>query len=176
MISRRTSHGIEWGMVSAGIVAVIPLLNLAGGWPVPGPVTPSFFGRVLGVNPLSVPAVLLAVLWQLIYGGFWGGFLAYVSGPFRPGEQPLVRASPIAYGVGVGFYRTLVAGLTVLLYLRWGAFGALVSPLVILNIFVSDLAFGLTLGWLLAREDAGRLTFAVPRLFPLGRFGARRRS
>ena len=177
MISERTSHGIGWGMVTAAIVGVLPVLLLAAGaWPVAGPVTPSFFARVLGAQPMGLPAVVLAVLWQLIYGGFWGAYLAYVSGPFRAGEAPIVRPSMLAYGAGVGLYRALVAGLTVLLYLDWGAFGLLVSPLIILTILLSDLAFGVTLGWLQGREDAGRLTFPLTRLFPAGRPHVRRRT
>jgi hypothetical protein len=176
MLSRRVSHGIGWGMVSAGMVAVVPIVTLAaGGWPAAAPVTPSFFARVLGLQPMGVPALMLSVLWQLIYGGFWGAFLTYVTSPVRPGEESLERPSMFAYGLGVGLYRTLVANLTVLLYIGWGAFGALVSPVVVLVILLSNLGFGVTLSWLVAREDAGRVVFRLPRVYPLGR-SARRRS
>ena len=177
MLSKRVSHGIGWGMVGAGIVAVIPLVALAAGlWPAPAPVTSSFFARVLGVQPMGLPAVVLAVLWQLIYSGFWGGYLAYVSGPLRPEEEPLARPSMLAHGLGVGLFRALVANLTVLLYLGWGAFGLLVSALVPLFILLSDVSFGVVVAKLVEREAAGRLTFRLPRLFPLGRGVARRRS
>jgi hypothetical protein len=173
MLSRRTLHGIGWGMVSAPVVALIPLADLAFNLtPAPAPLTPSLFGRVLGSDPTGLPAMALAVLWQIIYSGFWGGFLAYVSGPLRADEQPLVRPSMTTYGLGVGLYRFGVANLTALLYVGWGPFAVLVSPLAILPVLLSDVGFGLVLSWLIAREDTGRLEFRIPRALAAGR-GAR---
>jgi hypothetical protein len=152
-------------MVSAPVVALVPLLDLAFDWtPAPAPLTPALFGRVLGADPTGVPAMLLAVLWQLIYCGFWGGFLAYVSGPLRPEEETPARPSTMAHGVGVGLYRFGVAQLTALLYVGWGPFAVLVSPIAVLPMLVSDLAFGLVCSWLIAREDLGRLELRVPRV------------
>jgi hypothetical protein len=170
MVGRRLSHGIGWGMVSAAIVAVVPLVALAAGaWPAAAPVTPSFFARVLGLAPMGLPTLLLSVLWQLIYGGFWGAFLAFVSSPLRPEDEPIYRPTMLGYGLSVGFYRAIVGNLSAVLWMHWGAFGLLVSPLVPLAILLSDLAFGLTLGALVAREAAGRVTFRLPRILSLGR-------
>ena len=163
MVSRRVRHGIGWGMASTAVVAVIPLFSLAVGiWPTPAPVTPSLFGRVLGSSPTGFPAMVLAVLGQLIYGGFWGAFLAYVTEPFRPGEAPIVRPSMAAYGLGVGAFRFAVANLTALLYVGWGPFGVLVSPFIAVAILLSDVGFGLVLSWLVAREDAGLVPLRLP--------------
>jgi hypothetical protein len=154
-------------MVSAVTVGLIPHATLAFGiWPAPtrAPVTPSFFAQILGLDPIGVPAFLLAAVWQLVYGGFWGAFLAYVTGPFRPLEEPLARPSMLLYGAGVGLFRFFVASLTVLLYLGWGPFSLLASPFIALAILVSDLGFGLCLSWLVAREDAGLIVFRIPRL------------
>jgi hypothetical protein len=156
-----------WGMVSTVAIGVIPNGAIAFGlWPAPtgAPVTPSLFAQILGADPLGPAALLLSLLWQLIYGGFWGAFLAYVSGPLAPEEQPLVRPSMLVYGLGVGLFRFFVAGLTVLLYLGWGPFSLLVSPFIALAILVSNVAFGLALAWFVAQEDAGLITFRIPRL------------
>jgi hypothetical protein len=165
MSSNRVPHSIGWGMVSAVLVGVIPTAALAFDfWPAEAPVTPSLFGKVLGIDPLGFPALLLSVLWQLIYGGFWGAFLAYVTGPFRPLEEPLARPSMLLYGAGLGLFRFFIANLTVLFYIGWGPFSLLVSPFIALAILVSNLGFGLFLSWLVASEDAGLIVFHIPRL------------
>ncbi len=170
MVSRRTLHGIGWGMISTPIAALIPLADMVFHFSsAPAPVTPSLFGRALGVDPTSVPAMVLAVLWQLIYGGFWGAFLAYVSGPFRPDEEPVTRPSMLGYGLGVGLYRFGVANLTALLYVGWGPFAVMRSPLVAVSMLLSDVAFGLLLAWLVSREDAGRIDLRLPRALAFGR-------
>jgi hypothetical protein len=154
-------------MVSAVVVGVIPLGAIAfGAWPAPtgAPVTPSFFAHALSIDPTGPVALLLSLLWQLAYGAFWGAYLAYVSGPLRREEEPLVRPSMLLYGLGVGLFRFFVASLTVLLYLGWGPFSLLVSPFIALVILLSNLGFGLALSSLVARQDAGLITFRIPRL------------
>ena len=154
-------------MVSAVVVGVIPLGAIAvGSWPAPtgAPVTPSFFALALSLDPMGPVALLLSLVWQLVYGAFWGAYLAYVSGPLRREDEPLVRPSMLLYGLGVGLFRFFVANLTVLLYLGWGPFSLLVSPYIALAILVSNLGFGLALSWLVARQDAGLITFRIPRL------------
>jgi hypothetical protein len=157
-------------MITTPVAALFPLVDLATHLtPAPAPLTPSLFARVLGSDPTGFPAMALAVLWQLIYGGVWGAFLAYVSGPMRPDETPIVRPSTMAYGLGVGLYRFGVANLTALLYVGWGPFGVMLSPLVVVPVLLSDVAFGLALAWLVAREDAGRIELRLPRALAAGR-------
>jgi hypothetical protein len=167
MASRRVWHSMGWGMVAAAVVGVIPHGAIAFGlWPAPtgAPVTASFFAQVLGLHPKGPTALLLALVWQLGYGAFWGAFLAHVSGPFSPEPEPLVRPSMFLYGLGLGLFRFFVGSLTVLLYLGWGPFSLLASPFIALAMLVSSLGFGLVLSWLVAREDAGLITFRVPSL------------
>ena len=52
--------------------------------------------------------------------------------------------------------------------MRWGPFGLLVSPLIPVATLATDLLFGVTAAWLLARDERGRLH--VPRLRPLSGF------
>jgi hypothetical protein len=177
MSFQRVRYSMGWGMVSAVVVGVIPNGAIAFGlWPAPtgAPVTPSFFAQALDLDAMGLAALLLSVVWQLGYGAFWGAFLAYVSGPFRPEDEPLVRPSVLVYGLGVGLFRFFVASLTVLFYLGWGPFSVLVSPFMALAILVHNLGFGLALGWLIAREDAGLITFRIPPL-RLRRFATRAR-
>jgi hypothetical protein len=166
MSAQRVWHSMGWGMLSTVVVGLIPNVAIAfGAWPAPtgAPVTPSFFGQALGLSPMGPVALLLSVVWQLAYGAFWGAFLAYVSGPFHPQPEPLARPSMLLYGLGVGLFRFFIANLTVLGYLGWGAFSLLVSPFIALMILVSNLGFGLALSWLVAREDAGLITFRLTR-------------
>jgi hypothetical protein len=167
MSPKRMPHSVGWGMVSAVVVGLIPNAAVAFGiWPAPtqAPVTPSLFGQILGTDPMGLPALLLSALWQLAYGGFWGAFLAYVTEPFSPSEEPLTRPSTLMYGAGLGLFRFFIANLTALLYLGWGPFALTTSPLIALTILISDMGFGLLLSWLVASEDAGLLVFRIPRL------------
>jgi hypothetical protein len=165
-ISTRTLHGIFWGMVATPVAALVPLTAMAlSRWPAPEPMGAALLTQVLGPGADGPLGYALAALWALIYGGFWGGFLAMVSGPI---DAPvLARPSALGYGITVGIYRTLVTGLTVPLWLRWGPFGILVSAKLALGILVTDLLFGVVAGWLLAREDWDRYRMPYPRL----RFG-----
>jgi hypothetical protein len=152
----RVMHGVFWGVVAALIAGVIPVAAIAlGVWPAPEPITAAVFGRWLGIASTGVAAGALAVLAQLLLGAFWGGFLAYVTAPQDP--PSLVRPSTLVQGLGVGLLRWLAASLGPLLWLRWGAFGLLVTPRIALATLVADVAFGLAAGWLLQREEAGRL-------------------
>jgi hypothetical protein len=153
----RVMHGVFWGVVAALIAGVIPVAAIAlGVWPAPEPITAAVFGRALGIASTGVVAGVLAVLWQLLLGAFWGGLLAYVTGPvdLRPERT---RPSTLAQGLGVGLLRWLAANLGPLLWLRWGAFGLLVTPRIALATLITDVVFGVTAGWLLQREEAGRL-------------------
>jgi hypothetical protein len=165
-ISTRTRHGIFWGMVATPIAALLPLTAMALSlWPAPQPMGPALAVKILGPAAAGPLGYALAALWALLYGGFWGGVLASVSGPL---DAPvLARPSALSYGLGVGLYRALVGGLTVPLWLRWGPFGLLVSAKLALGILLTDLLFGAVAGWLLAREDWDRYRVPYPRL----RFG-----
>jgi hypothetical protein len=167
LLSKRLLHGIGWGVISAVVVGLIPTAAVALGiWPAPtrAPITPSLFAQILGTDPMGFPTLLLSVFWQFIYGGFWGAFLAYVTGPFGPYEEPLARPSMLWYGAGVGLFRFFIANLTALLYLGWGPFAVMASPIIALAILVSDLGYGLLLAWFVSSEEAGLLALRVPRL------------
>jgi hypothetical protein len=167
MESTRIWHGALFGMVATVIAAVVPIGALALGiWPAREPITAAVFSRLLDIESSSAVARLLAGLWQLMYGAFWGAVLAYVTGPF---DAPvLARPSTMAYGVGIGCLRWWALSLGPLNWLRWGPFGLLASPLIPLGTLCAEVLFGVTAAWLLAREDLGRLH--VPRLRPLSGF------
>jgi hypothetical protein len=166
MHSTRVRHGAFWGLVAAAVAAVVPLVAMALSlWPAQQPITAAAFGRLLGAQGPSVPLVLLAVCWQLLYSAFWGGVLAYVSGPIDP--PGLDRASTLTYGVGVGCLRWCFSNLA-LLAAGWGPFALLRSPLIAGALLASDLLFGVTAGWLLRREDQGKLAIPSLRLRPRG--------
>jgi hypothetical protein len=167
--SARLWHGALFGMVATVVASVVPIGALALGiWPAPGSITANVFGMLLGMQANSAMALILAGLWQLMYGALWGAVLAFVTGPF---DAPvLARPSTVSYGIGVGFLRWLVVNIGALVPLRWGPFGLLENPMIPVATLAMDLLFGVTAAWLLARDEMGRLH--VPRLQPLTRFRA----
>ena len=167
MESSRIGHGALFGMVAAVVAGIVPITALAlSAWPTPEPLTATVFGRALAIDPGGAPALLIAGLWQLINGAFWGAVLGYVTGPF---DAPvLARPSTLSYGLGVGCLRWLVFNIGAMVPMRWGPFGLLVSPLIPVATLATDMLFGVTAAWLLARDEKGRLH--VPRLRPLSEF------
>jgi hypothetical protein len=166
IISTRTLHGVVWGMVATPIAALVPLTAMAFSvWPAPEPMGGALLSQLLGGATIGPLGYALTAVWAVLYGGFWGGMLAAVSGPLDP--PILARFSTLSYGVGIGFFRALVTNLTVPLWLRWGPFGILVNPKLALGILATDLVFGVVTGWLLAREDWDRYRLPYPKL----RFG-----
>ena len=157
----RLWHGMFWGMVAAPIAAIVPLTAmLLSFWPAPTPITATVLQRFLGVTGMG--AYLLAGLGQVLYGGIWGAFLGFVSAPIEP--PLLVRPSTMSIGLGVGLFRAFLASLTALLYVGWGAFGVLVTPLIAVGILVTDLVFGATVAFLITREEDGRLHLPFTKL------------
>lgn len=162
MSESRVFHGAIWGVLATVIASSVPITALAlGVWPAPEPITAAAFARVLGLQSTGVVASALAVVWQLFYGAMWGAFLGYVSAPVNP--EVVARPSTLAQGLGVGILRWLVAMLGPVMWLRWGPFGTLVTPKIAVGTLVADLLFGLSAGFLLARQDAGRVHMPVPR-------------
>jgi hypothetical protein len=157
----RVLHGMLWGMVAAPIAAIIPLGAMAlSMWPAPSPITSAVMHHFLGVG--GVGAYLLAAIAQLLYGGVWGAFYGYATGPIEP--PVLARPSNLTIGLGMGFFRAFLANLTGVLYVGWGAFGVLVSPMLGLYILASDLAFGAVLAVLVTREERGRIRLPFAKL------------
>jgi hypothetical protein len=161
-ISMRTLHGVFWGMVATPVAALVPLTAMALGiWPAPESMGRALAAQVagpLGFGPLGFLGI---AVWALLYGGFWGGMLAAVSGPL---DAPvLARPSTLGYGVSIGLFRAFVGNLTAPLWLRWGPFGLLLNPKLALGILITDLVFGIVCGWLLAREDWDRIRLPYPR-------------
>lgn len=171
MDTRRLVHGAFWGMVATLIAAIVPVWLMAFSvWPAPEPITPAVIARFFDWSSGTAAALVLAGLWQLAYGAFWGIFLAYASGPI---SEPLpARPSAIACGLGVGFFRAYVANLTAVMYLGWGPFGLLVTPTIALGILLYDLVFGITAGWLLLLDQRGRIGVRPPRWWTRRRLAA----
>lgn len=157
----RILHGMFWGMIATPIAAVIPLGAMALSlWPAPTPITTAVLHRLLGVA--GPGAYVLAGIAQILYGGVWGAFLAFASGPIDP--PLLVRPSNLSIGLGVGLFRAFLGSLSGLLYVGWGAFGVLVTPFIAVGMLLSDLAFGATVAILLTREEWGRLRLPFAKL------------
>lgn len=150
----RIFHGLFWGMVATPIAAVVPLVAIAlGVWPAPTPVTATIIHRFLGVA--GTGGYLLAAIAQLLYGGLWGIYIAYVSG--TTDAPVLARPSTLSIGLGAGFFRAVLASVTGLQLAGWGAFGLLATPKIAFAILVTDLFFGGAAATLIAREEWGRL-------------------
>src|SRR5688500_12303989 len=82
MGATRIWHGVLFGMVATVVAGVVPIAALAlNVWPAPEPITAAVFSRLLDIESSSAVARVLAGLWQLMYGAFWGAVLAYVTGP-----------------------------------------------------------------------------------------------
>lgn len=163
MVENRIWHGAFWGMWATMVAGTVPLWAMAfSAWPPPEPITAAVFGRLLGIETTSAAALAIAILWQAIYGGLWGAFLGFVSGPLD--YRVPARPSPVWIGLGVGLYRWVVVNLTVVIMLGWGPFGFLVTPRIGLATLVSDLLFGGVAGWLLHLEDRGAISLPFARL------------
>jgi hypothetical protein len=157
----RVLHGMLWGMIATPIAAIIPLGAMALSlWPAPSSVTTAVLHHLLGIT--GPGAYVLAAIAQLLYGGAWGAFLAFATGPIDP--PLLVRPSALSIGLGVGFFRAFLGSLSGLLYAGWGAFGVLTSPLIAVGILATDLLFGAMVAILLTREESGRLTLPFTKL------------
>ena len=171
MDTGRLVHGAIWGMVATLIAAILPIWLMAFSvWPAPEPVTPAVIARLFDWSPSAGAVWVLAGVWQLAYGAFWGAFLAYASGPIA---EPLpARPSPISCGLGVGFFRAYVANLTAVMYLDWGPFALLVTPKIAVGILLYDLAFGVIAGWLLVLDQRGRIGVRPPRWWTRRRLAA----
>jgi hypothetical protein len=144
---RRFVHGLAWGAVATVPMGVVTLLAMALHlWPLERPVSVLLARGVLGPE-VGLPGVLAAVaVAQLAYGALCGGLLTTFAEPVQ-----------VSDALGLGLLRWLTTELILLPALGLADFGLGLGlgrgPALIVATAVPHLAYALSLGWLLTRDE-----------------------
>lgn len=143
MQGQRFWRGFGWGVAATVAMSVLMIMGVVSGRaPMPAPIPAAIVGTLTGGN-LPRPATMgLAALLHLGYGGFWGGVLALATS-----RVTLLK------GIGLAVGLWLLMQVAVLPFLGWGLFGLSRTPMIAVATLVLHLVYGVTLGWLMDRDQ-----------------------
>ncbi len=143
----RIWQGFVWGVVATiamtvvHIFALVIIPRLMGVTAIPMPMPEVIVLKIFGPGLPTAILLLLAVVFHLGYGGFWGAFL-FASIP---------RVT-VAKGVVLGAFLYLILLLFLRPLLGQGAFGTPVPLRLALGSAATHFTYGATLGWFGGRK------------------------
>jgi hypothetical protein len=150
--ARRFVHGLAWGaaatVVMAAVIGVAIALRI---WPSAEPFSVAFGRRVLGPQVAPPVVWLVVAAGELAFGALCGGLLTVLSDEIR-----------LADALAVGVMRWLATQWLVFPFLGWLDFGLGRGLAPALATAVPHLAYALTLGFGMRRDDR-RLGRTAPR-------------
>jgi hypothetical protein len=149
---QRFVHGLGWGAVATVVMGAATLLAMALHlWPLARPLSVLGAQAALGSGRALPWLFLTAALVQLVYGALCGGLLSLLS-------EPVTMASAL----GLGLLRWFGTQVLVLPALGWTEFGLALTPSIALVTLIPHLAYAVSLGWLMGREDEHPAGFLPP--------------
>jgi hypothetical protein len=140
---RRFLHGLGWGAVATVVMGIVILLAMAIGlWPSRSPISLLLVQRFLGPDLAPFWAWLLVGTAHLAYGALCGGLLTTFS-------EPVDMRDALA----LGLLRWLTTQFLFLPALGWAEFGLGVGVSLAVATAIPQLAYAVSLGLLLRRDD-----------------------
>jgi hypothetical protein len=150
--ARRFVHGLAWGAAATLAMAVVVGLAMALRiWPSAEPFSVAFGRRVLGAQVPPSVVWLLVAAGELAFGALCGGLLTVLSDEIR-----------LSDALAMGLLRWLATQWLVFPFLGWADFGLGRGLGPALATAAPHLAYALTLGFGMRRDDR-RLGRAAPR-------------